>query len=293
MKKRTLIIVLSLLVALPYSIDAQIGGALKNRLNKAINKAVENKVDSAVREKQDEQAPEGRPGLGGLLGGKTDIPHKDVYDFTGRIHMVMESYDKKDVVRSDYFTFFNANTANAGFELRMQDTDRGQQAIPTVFIFDNENRAFMILMQGEGSKTGIISAIPDESELEAQSTGQKEKQEKAPVITKTGNSKVIAGYRCDEYKVVEEGEDGYSLVWMTNDVKIKADKRNWGKTGMPNYYGYPGFENSVMLALEAYDKDKELVMKMETKEISDNFKHSISAEGYSFIKVNFGQAGKK
>ncbi|MBN2667057.1 MAG: DUF4412 domain-containing protein [Bacteroidales bacterium] len=293
MKKRTLIIVLSLLVALPYSIDAQIGGALKNRLNKAINKAVENKIDSAIQEKQEEQAPEGRPGLGGLLGGKTDVPHRDVYNFTGRIHMVMENYDKKDVIKSDYFTFFNANTANAAFEIKLVDPDNGQQAIPTVFIFDNENRAFMILMQGEGSKTGIISAIPDESELEAQSKEQKEKQEKAPVITKTGNTKVIAGYRCDEYKVVEEGEEGYSMVWMTNDIKIRADKRNWDKTGMPNYYGYPGFENSVMLALDAYDKDKELVMKMETKEISDNFKHSISAEGYAFIKVNFGQAGKK
>ena len=60
MKKRTFIIVLSLLVALPFSTDAQIGGALKNRLNKAINKAVENKLDSAVQEKQEEQAPEGR-----------------------------------------------------------------------------------------------------------------------------------------------------------------------------------------------------------------------------------------
>ena len=90
MKKRTFIIVFSLLAALPFSTDAQIGGALKNRLNKAINKAVENKADSAVQTKQDEQAAESRPGLGGLLGGKTDIPHKDVYDFTGRIHMVME-----------------------------------------------------------------------------------------------------------------------------------------------------------------------------------------------------------
>ena len=293
MKKRTFIIVLSLLAALPFSTDAQIGGALKNRLNKAINKAVENKADSAVQTKQDEQAAESRPGLGGLLGGKTDIPHKDVYDFTGRIHMVMETYDKKDVSKSDYFTYFNANSANAGFEVKVNDPDNNQQTVTTAFIFDNENRAFMVLIQGEGSKTGIISTIPDESELEAQSKGQNGKQEKPPVITKTGNSKVIAGYRCDEYKVVEEGEDGYSNVWMTNDVKIKADKRNWGKTGMPSYYGNPGFENSMMLALEAYDKNGKPEMKMETKEINDNFKHSISAEGYSFIKMNFGQAGKK
>lgn len=293
MKTKTLAVILSLLVALPYSIDAQIGGALKNRLNKAINKAVENKIDSAVQEKQDEQTESTRPGIGGLLGGKTDIPHSDVYNFTGRIHMIMESYDKKDVVKSDYFTYYNASTANAGFEIKIQDPDNKNQSVPTSFIFDNENRAFMILMEGEGSKTGIISSIPDDSELEAQTKDIKEKPEKAPTITKTGNTKVIAGYKCDEYKVAEEGEEGYSMVWMTNDVKIKADKRNWGKTGMPSYYGYPGFENSVMLGLEGYDKAGKIVMKMETKEINDNFKHTISAEGYSFIKMNFGQAGKR
>jgi hypothetical protein len=32
---------------------------------------------------------------------------------------------------------------------------------------------------------------------------------------------------------------------------------------------------------------------METIEINDNFKHSISTVGYSFIKMNFGQAGKR
>ncbi len=32
---------------------------------------------------------------------------------------------------------------------------------------------------------------------------------------------------------------------------------------------------------------------METKEINENFNHSISTAGYTFMKMNFGQAGKK
>ena len=80
---------------------------------------------------------------------------------------------------------------------------------------------------------------------------------------------------------------------MTKDVKIKADKKNWGKTGMPSYYNYPGFEGGMMLAMEAFDKNNKLVMKMETKEINEKFPHSISTAGYTFMKMNFGQAGKK
>ena len=80
---------------------------------------------------------------------------------------------------------------------------------------------------------------------------------------------------------------GYSMVWMTKDLKIKADKKYWGTSGMPTYYNYPGFEGAVMLAMEEYDKNNELAAKMETKEINDNYKHSISTVGYKFSKGEF------
>jgi hypothetical protein len=175
--------------------------------------------------------------------------------------------------------------------MKVTNPDKKDEAIPTTFIFDNDNRCFMMLLEGDGSKSGIISTIPDDSTLNAQAKGQRN-QEPA-VITKTGNSKMIAGFRCDEYKVVEPDAEGYSNVWMTRDVKIKADKKNWGKAGIPTYYGNPEFDGSMMLALEKYDKAGKIEMKMETKEITENFKHSVSTVDYSFIKMNFGQAGKK
>jgi len=48
-----------------------------------------------------------------------------------------------------------------------------------------------------------------------------------------------------------------------------------------------------MLAMEGYNKDNTLAMKMETREINENFRHSISTAGYTFMKMNFGQAGRK
>ncbi|HBC77476.1 MAG TPA: hypothetical protein DEO60_02295 [Bacteroidales bacterium] len=289
MKTRTALFLIIFFMLSGVSSSAQIGSALRNKLNKAINKDVQNKADSAAKD----QPVENRRGLGGLLGGKTDINHNDEYDFTGRIYMVMESYDKKDVTKSDFYTYFNTNTLNAGIEVKVTNSEKGETPMATQFIFDNDNRCFMMLVRNEDSRTGIISTIPDDSTMNAQVKNQKPDEKKQAVITKTGNSKMIAGYKCEEYKIVEEGEDGYSNVWMTKDVKIKADKRNWGKAGMPNYYGYAGFENSMMLAMEGYDKNNKLTMKMETIEINENFKHSISTVGFSFIKMNFGQAGRK
>ena len=306
MKTRILFFMLAFAFILPVTSDGQVGNILKNRINKAINKKVDEKIDTAVNKKieetqqnQDNQKtgtePEGRPGRigAGILGGKTDIKHNDVYDFTGRIYMQMETYDKKDVTKSDYFTYYDANTLNACIEVRIADPENSGAVIPTQFLFDNDNRCFMMLVQGTDSKTGIISSIPDDSTLTAQTETVKIKDGKKATITKTGNSRMISGYRCDEYKIVDPDLEGYSNAWMTKDIKIKADKKNWGKAGMPAYYDYQGFEDAMMLAMESYDKNNKLEMKMETKEINDNFKHSVSTAGYILIKMNFGQAGAK
>jgi len=304
MKTKSLFLLLAFIIAFTSTSNAQVGV-----LRRAINRQIDNKIDSAItksakdKAKEKEQADQnqsdstsaqknrGTKETGrGLFGGKIDIKYNDEYKFTGRLFMQMEAYDKKDVAKSDYFTYFNTNTLNAGIEVIIANPEKGQAPIPTQFIFDNDNRCFMMLMQGQ---TGIISTIPDDSTLTAETKSQRVSDEKPAKITKTGNTRMIAGYKCDEYKVVEPDKDGYSNVWMTKDVQIKADKKNWGKAGMPTYYNYPGFEGSTMLAMESFDKNNNPEMKMETKEINDNFKHSISTVGYSFIKMNFGQAGKK
>jgi hypothetical protein len=295
MKTKSLTLFFVLIFAIAGVSEAQVGRLLRNKINQAINKDAESKIDSVAADQQEESQTEGRRGLGvGLLGGKTDIPHAEEYDFTGRIYSVLETYNKKDVQKTDYYLFFNKNTPNAGMEMKIDNPDNKEQAILTKFIFDTDNRCFMMLMDNDGAKTGIISTIPDDSTMNAQTQKRQQVPDREQAsITKTGNTKIIAGYRCDEYKVVEEGEEGYANVWMTKDIKINADKRNWGKTGMPTFYDQNEFEGSVMLAMDSYDKDNTLKMKMETKEINDNISHSISTAGYSFIKMNFGQAGKK
>jgi len=304
MKTKSLILLMFLVVLLPGVSSGQ-GWILR----RAIDRKIEHKVDSAVDKSDKDEAKarqqaakndstgtstqkKGTKETGrGLFGGKIDIKYNDDYNFTGRIFMQMETYDKKDVLKSDYYTYFNTSSMNAGIDMIPVDVKEGNKAVPTTFLFDDENRCFMMLLQGD-SKTGMISTIPSDSAIAAQAKSQKADPGKA-VITKTGNSKVIAGYKCDEYKIVDPEKDGYSNVWMTKDVKLKADKKYWGKAGVPTYYNYPGFEGALMLAMDGFDKNNKPTLKMETKEIKEDYKHSISTVGYTFMKMNFGQNGKK
>ena len=307
MKTKSIFLLLVLVMMLPSRSNAQTW-----LLRRAVDRKLEHKVDSAVdKSDRDEaktkqqtdkkqsdtasaQSKGGTKATGrGLFGAKIDIKYDDEYKFTGRIYMQMETYDKKDVLKSDYYTYYNSNTLNAGIEMLPVDTKQGDKNVPTIFLYDNDNKCFMMLLENSGSKTGMISTLPSDSAMAAQAKNQKGANPEKATITKTGNSRVIAGYKCDEYKIVDPDKDGYSNVWMTKDVKLKADKKYWGKSGMPTYYNYPGFEGSMMLAMESFDKNNKLTLKMETKEINDKFSHSISTVGLTFMKMNFGSAGKK
>ena len=307
MKTKSIFLLLVLVMMLPSKSNAQ-GWILR----RAIDRKIEHKVDSAVDKSDKDDAmkkqqadqnqtdkttsteKKGTKETGrGLFGAKIDIKYEDEYKFTGRIYMQMENYDKKDVVKSDYYTYYNSNTLNAGIEMLPLNAKNGDKTYPTVFLFDNDNRSFMMIMETKDSKTGIISSMPSDSAMAAQAKTQKEANPEKATITKTGNSRVIAGYKCDEYKIVDAEKEGYSNVWMTKDVKLKADKKYWGKAGVPTYYNYPGFEGAMMLAMDSFDKNNKPALKMETKEINDKFSHSISTVGLTFMKMNFGQAGKK
>jgi hypothetical protein len=307
MKTRSFFILLLLAFFLSNNSYAQFG-ALKRAINKQIDHKIDSSINKSAQDKanEKEQADKNQSGQNagtketgrGLFGGKIDIKYNDEYQFTGRIYMQMETYDKKEIRKADYYTYFNGNSKSAGIEVKIADPKEDEKTVPTVFLFDGENRCFIMLMESTDSKTGIISTIPSDSAMAAQTKNMKgktdEKAEADPItITKTGNSRIIAGYKCDEYKIVDANKEGYAFAWMTKDVNLKADKKYWGKAGMPTYYNYPGFEGAMMLAMESFDKNDKPEMKMETKEINDNFNHSISTVGYTFMKLNFGQAGKK
>jgi hypothetical protein len=299
MKTRSILLLLVMLIISTGISNAQFGA-----LRKAINKQIDNKIDSSADKKAQEnrdqqandQAGQNKPESGsqgnsgpkkgvGMFGGKIDIKYKDNYDFTGRIYMVMEMFDKKGGMKSDNYAYFNEGSKDVGMEMQTVDPKDKKTVINTAIIFDGDSRAFMTLMSGE-SKFGTISSVPSDSALAAQAKANADK--KKSIVTKTGNTKVVAGYKCDEYKVVEPDHEGYSLAWLTKDLKIKSDTRYWGNNQSPSFYDTPGLEGAVMLAMEGYDKDNQLTMKMETKEINEHYKHSISTVGYTFTKMNLG-----
>ncbi len=310
MKAKTLLLFLALNIIFPSVSNSQ-GYILRRALNRQVENALDTVLDKKVQEArnkarekekkdraQSEQARQntgdkpsdqdnqsgGGTMFGGLFGNKVNLKYNEVYSFNSRIYNQMEIYNKNDVTKIDYYIYFSKNSPSAGIETKTINTKDGDMPVTTQMIMDGEHKCFLILTDINGMKMGMISEVPDS--LSGESMGKDGENVNPPGVTKTGNTKVISGYRCDEYIYKEPDSHEYSKMWFTKDAVFNFDKRAWTQSGMPSYYGYSGFGNGVIMAWESYDKDNKLTAKSEVKEIDNNFSHSISVDGYTIRQID-------
>lgn len=312
MKTQTIILFLALIIFVPAVSNAQLGNFIKNKAAKALNAASREKakeatapIDSAAQkavsdgnasakqiEENHNKEPQNQSEQGGMdfsrfLGGKVESKYKDEYSFTSRLYMVTETYNKKETMKMDLYMYFSANSPSVGMETKSISDENGKNMpLGSSMVMDGENKCLIILTDMNGTKMGLISTIPDEK-----STPDEKKSRKtfATDFHKTGNTKDIAGYSCDEYSYTNPETKTTGKLWFTKDANLRIDKRGWQKTGMGDYYGYSEFEGGVILGMESYDEKGILTMKTETKEINSNFSHNIAVKGYTLRQMNFNQ----
>jgi hypothetical protein len=317
MKTRSLFLFIFLIV-FPASSFSQ-GYILKRALNRQIEREIDTILDKKVQDQQNKNRAEekqkqaqqseakattdesnvstetekeprssgasGGGGFAGLLGNKVDINHNDEYKFSSRMFSQMEMYDKKEVTKMDYYMYFSKNSPSAGIQTTTVSSEDGEVPVTAQMILDGENKCFIMLSDVNGMKIGMISEVPDSIE---QTTGT----QKPPVVNKTGNSKTILGFKCDEYLYRESDAKEYTKMWFTKETVLDVDKRAWTQSGMPSSYGYAEFEQGMILAWESYDKNNELTAKSEVKEINNDFSKTMSIEGYTLRQMNLNQKKK-
>jgi hypothetical protein len=332
MKTRTLFLLIAFILVLPSASNGQVGNLLRNKMGKVINagartanKEIDNKIDSAATKETEKRIaaekekaaaereantakgqpskdesttssdqssqPAGGFNLGKMMGNKITLKYNEDYSFNSRIYMVTESYDKKDVVTMDFYMYYSSSTPSVGVETKsIASKEEGAAPVLATIVMDIENKCSIMLTDINGMKMGMISAIPDSTAQTAD--GKKGKKTTPPTYTKTGNTRVIAGYKCDEYSYVSNEDKTSGKVWFTKDAKLKIDKNGWRSSSMAAYYGNPAFNNGIILANEAYDDKGKMTLKSETKEINENFPKSISIKGYTLRQINIGNDKK-
>ena len=317
MKTRFLFLLVVLMLIISSTTFAQGGYLLRRAINRQVEREIDTVLDKKVQEEKNnakekekleqqqnaankeasaEQSEKETSGeeqgginLGGLFGNKVDLKYNDKYDFASRLYMQAETYDKKDITKMDMYMYYSPTSPNVGIETKSITTESGDEVpVSSSMVMDGENKCFIMLTDMNGTKMGIISAIQDENAPETDKNGKPVKKT-PPSITKTGNTKIIAGYKCDEYIYKDTDAKTTGKIWHSKDANLKIDRRSWSKAGMPDYYRYKDFSEDIILASEASDEKGKLQTKSETKEINPNFPHTITVKGYSLRQMNLNQ----
>lgn len=195
----------------------------KKLLEKANTSSPEKEVKDSVT--STENAPAGEPSqqanpMGNLFGkmGISSEPVKieDTYVFDLSVHMLAENYrgDKKESERT-FIYYFDQNVKNLAFE---PGPGTGKDQVQGSFIIDVKNNAMIMLADQDGKKSAMVFR-QNFSDL-----AKPENQDEANVegsFTKTGRSKTILGYKCDEYRYDDAKEKTESFFWITPEVDLK------------------------------------------------------------------------
>ena len=243
MKKPALISLLMCVFLLLASVsNAQ---SILNRIGKKIKEKVEQKTEEQVEEEVEQtidgifgkdstdniENNENQPdNLNSILKGigmsGEPAPIEDSYLFESKIQMHIETYDSNGKMESngDLITWISPDIKNFAYEFISGDIENSGKG---TFIMDIENQSMIILSEENGNTSGIVygfdtSDLDNTYEQPVENINEESIQSinSNPYITKTGNSKTIEGYSCDEYTYDNPTENIEGIFWVSEDVNI-------------------------------------------------------------------------
>ena len=184
------------------------------QLLKKIQNAAANAATNAAGNKANEKAEKaGNNALEGMMGGMMEPANTESeYSFSGFMVMEVTSADKKgkseDPVRINYLL----SKEPAFMGMNFQDPKKPENTTTT--IMDTKNQAMVMLMSSDGQKSSFAIKM-DYEKMQGMVDEEAEEQLENPdyKLTKTGNTKEILGYSCEEWLVVSE--DGEGRYWIT------------------------------------------------------------------------------
>lgn len=202
--------ILSILFLSGWMVIFPVQAQLLKKIQNAAAQGVENAATKKAREKSEKATNDA---IEGMFEGLTEpAPTEAEYSFSGYLVMEVTSTDKKGKSEDPALIHYllSENTEVMGMAI----PDPKQPESSTISIMDTKNEAMVVLMESKGEKSSLALKL-DYDKIQGMVDEEAEEQLEQPdyKITKTGNTKTILGYTCDEYLVTTE--DGEARYWVT------------------------------------------------------------------------------
>lgn len=266
--------------------------AIENAVFNRGKKRIKDKGNEKIEEELNESVSSSSDGTGdnpypGMFGGSANV--KEQYSFTAQTDIKTIMTDKKgkkeEVMK--YRMYFSGTDPWFGMEM-LEMTQKGVESM--FMIFDLENNQLVSLTESNGQKMGFAMSFDPSAynEIdEADATGT----DSDVSFRKTGRTKTIQGYTCDEY--VTESEDGSGSMWVTKEESLQIGFAMAAMGSMAgkekNNQNLPkDYPKGALLEMDYLQKDGSK-MFWTTEDIKLNIRHTISTSGYQIMGMPGGK----
>lgn len=217
---------------------------------------------------------------------------KDIYEYTGNIKMDIESWDEDGESEGvvNYTTQYTDK--NHGIAMEFDDKEKGK----SYMVFDYDNQLMLILADNGTDKSGFASPLSGYQSDSIAASGSQDTDTNTEDLDnyyssfkKTGKTKTIAGYKCDEY--FYEDEEDIISHWLATD--LPADL--WSKVGSTSVFSsvYMGKTNGFVMESDHQLKATKERTFMTVKEVNQSQPGKISTVGYTIITMSTPPAPKE
>ena len=286
--KRTVLLIAMLAIIFSFQ-DAQ-AQSLRTRLKqKILNDNLEaNAKRDSVKAVEEGREPDKTPNTTmdrvymDALGLTNNVAYETVYSFDAYIQMEISDYKKNGNLDEQMVYDNYMHKQDADYAMVFKDGDD-----QSTMIFDTKNSAMLILTDADGEKAGFATTIGPEAMAELAEDYNEDYDEDndvvPPNIKKTGKTKTILGYKCDEYLV--EDEESEVHMWISEKLG-KEMRKEW----MNNQQTFGGMFTQAY-ALDGMTMEYEMIEKngekstMLVTKIDLNHSHKISTNGYTIMSM--------
>lgn len=213
------------------------------------------------------------------LGLSGNVDYEPSYNFDAYIQMDVSNYNKNEKLK-DKVTYDSYYTKDA-VDYAMVFHDKKDKS---TIIFDSKNNAMLILTDSDDEHSGIAMGIDPEALAKRAEEYAEESGANPYEANKTGRTKSILGYLCEEYLV--EDDDSESRMWASE--KLGKQVRREMLTNQQTFGGafyHAAYMKGMVLEYNFLDKDDGDKTVMQVTKIDLNHSQSISTSKYAVITL--------
>ena len=222
--------------------------------------------------------------LNSMSKSSSDVKVADAYSFSTSVDILITTTDKKQQSsKMNMRMLFPIDDPYYGIELL--DIEGQEGDIPqTLIIFDYLNYKMISLMDNSGEKMGFTMEL-SQDQIDEWAESEDDQDDESIDFVKTGKTKSILGYNCEQYTF--KGEDGEGEFWVSDDkdLKIGMALNAMAQNGKENNYDMPDdYPEGAILEMNFTEIDGSKMNWIATK-IEKSLNKTIRTEGYSFMDL--------